>query len=70
MVSHVSCESPVISTVLEEIENWHSAMGEPMNKQGLEDSFCVVEGPAPSSNAKNIYLKLEFMKLDNAKKRL
>lgn len=52
MVGHISCETPVVSTVLEEVEYWHGAMGEPMNKQGLKDAFCVVEGPAPSSNAK------------------
>lgn len=50
MVGHISCESPVVSTVLEEVENWHGAMREPMNKQGLKDSFCVVEGPAPCSD--------------------
>lgn len=66
MVGHISCESPVVSTVLEEVENWHGAMREPMNKQGLKDSFCVVEGPAPCSDAKIKYWKLEVSKLFNA----
>ena len=51
MVSHISSKAPVIGTVLEEVEEWHGAMGEPMHKLSLQQTLGIVEGPAAGSNA-------------------
>ena len=50
MVSHVGSKTPIIGAVLEEIEKWHSTVGEPMHKLGFKEALGIVEGPAACSN--------------------
>lgn len=50
MVSHISSEAPVVGAVLEEIEQWHGAVGKPVNKLRLKEAFGIMETPATCSN--------------------
>lgn len=42
MVRDIGSESPVISTVLEQIGDGHGGMGESMNKNSFQEAFRVV----------------------------
>ena len=44
-VSNVRCETPIVTTVFEEIEYRHGGMAEFVDKEGFCNAFCVVEAP-------------------------
>lgn len=50
MVGYISSEAPIVRAVLEEIEQWHGAVGEPVHKLGLKEALGIMEGPATCSN--------------------
>lgn len=52
VVANEQSETPVISAVLEKIHYGHGRMGETVNKNGLQQSFDVVQSPTRSSNTK------------------
>jgi hypothetical protein len=53
MISDVQREQPIVGTVLEEIEEGHRCMREPVHEQSFQKSFGVVQRPAASCNTAN-----------------
>ncbi|MPD06919.1 hypothetical protein E2C01_102756 [Portunus trituberculatus] len=51
MVSHIGSKAPIIGAVLEEVEEWHGAVREPMHELSLQQTLGIVEGPTAGSNA-------------------
>lgn len=58
VVSHISSEAPVVGAVLEEIEQWHGAVGKPVHKLGLQEAFGIMERPATCSNTVKKFVPL------------
>ena len=50
MVRHISCKSPVIWAILEQIPDGHSSVGKSMHKKRLQDPLSIVTGPAQSGD--------------------
>lgn len=42
MISNIQCEQPVVGTVLEQIEDGHCGVREPVDEQGLQKSLGIV----------------------------
>lgn len=51
MVSNICSEAPVVRAVLEEVEQWHGAVREPVHELGFQKALSIMEGPATCSNA-------------------
>jgi len=50
MISNVCCESPIIQAILKQISQRHRSMGEAMNKNSFQQSLCIMQAVANSSN--------------------
>lgn len=53
VIGNVQRKQPVVGTVLEEIEDGHCCMREPVHEQSFQKSFGVVQRPAASCNTAN-----------------
>lgn len=71
MICNISCKSPVVGTVLEEVSNWHCCMRETVNKNCFQKPFRVMGSPTCCSNteknwtAVRNYEHLSYTLLDN-----
>lgn len=73
MVSDISGKSPVVTTVLEQVGQWHCCVREAMNEDGFEQTLCIVNCVASSGDAKktvNDVLKFFSPKLSAVKVQL
>jgi len=49
-VANPEGKSPIVATVLEQIHDGHGRMRESMNKESLEDSLHIMDGPTNGGN--------------------
>ena len=42
MVGYIGCESPIVGTVLKQVEHGHGSMGEAVNKYCLKQPLCIM----------------------------
>ena len=57
MVGHISSKEPIVTTVAEQVAQWHGGVREPMDEDRFEKALRVMNGPTDSRNAiKNIPL--------------
>jgi hypothetical protein len=51
VIGDVECKQPVVGAVLEQAEDRHGRMGEPVHEQSFQKSLGIVQRPASSRNA-------------------
>jgi len=50
IISNISCKAPVVSRILEQIQNRHCSIWKSVHKDGFQQSFAVMKRPTRCSN--------------------